>query len=122
MRRGLVLPFPVPQRLTADDLASLGRIAALTGVRIERCVGRHRREAAILAVDGRQLWIERDGPGLLARTACSGQLLARGADVDELLAAVRVARFAASEAVRLSTAPHSAQSHGVRSDLPAVGE
>ena len=92
MRRGVVLPFPPQQHLTPDDHMDLQRFAAaFPGTQIDILIGRNRREIAVLAYAGRQLWIKRAGANLHARDASSGRLLAEAACVGGLLAAVQAA-------------------------------
>jgi hypothetical protein len=92
MRRGVVLPFPPQQHLTPDDHMDLQRFAAaFPGTQIDILIGRDRREIAVLAYAGRQLWIKRAGANLHARDASSGRLLAEAACVGGLLAAVQAA-------------------------------
>lgn len=88
MRRGLVLPFPAPQRLTPDDCQSLQRFAAaFAGARIDIIVGRDRREIAILAFGGRQLWMSRNGGDVRIGNTAGGQHLALGRSMDDILCA-----------------------------------
>ena len=90
MLRGLVLPFPSPQRLTADDYESLQRFAAACpGAQIDVVVGRDRQEIAILALDGRQLWMRRNGSRVHIRNAAGGQHRTDDIAMDDILAAFR---------------------------------
>ena len=92
MRRGLVLPFPSPQRLTPDDCESLRRFAAASpDAQIDILIGRDRREIAVLAFAGRQLWIKRDETCVQARDGSNGQLLGKDTCIGRLLAAIHAA-------------------------------
>lgn len=100
MPRGIVLAFPSPQGLTRDDLEGLQRSAVISwGARIDILSSRKRRTVAILALAGRQLWIERDEATLRAREVTNGRQLAAGADVSRLLAAVQAALLPGGRAV-----------------------
>ncbi|TDH58191.1 hypothetical protein E2C06_33915 [Dankookia rubra] len=90
MRRGLVLPFPSPQRLTPDDCESLQRFAAaFPDAQIDIIIGRDRREIAIVACDKRQLWISRNESRVLVRNAAGGQHLAPEISMDDILTALK---------------------------------
>jgi hypothetical protein len=90
MRRGLVLPFPSPQRLTPDDCASLQRFAAaLPDVQIDIVIGRDRREIAIVACGRRQLWISRNESRVHIQNAAGGQHLAPETSMDDILTALQ---------------------------------
>ena len=100
MPRGVVLAFPSQQGLTRDDLEGLQRSAVISlGARIDILSSRKRRVVAILALAGRQLWIERDEATLRAREVSNGRQLATGADVSRLLAAVQAALLPGGQAV-----------------------
>jgi hypothetical protein len=89
MRRGLVLPFPARQHLTRDDHAGLQRFAvASPDAQIDILIGRDRREIAVLAFAGRQLWITRDETGVQARDGSNGQLLGTDTCIGRLLATI----------------------------------
>ena len=90
MRRGLVLPFPAHQHLTPDDHAVLRRFAAATpDALIDFVIGRGRREIAVIAYAGRQLWIKRDATSIHARDGVSGQLLGQETCIGTLLAVIQ---------------------------------
>ena len=88
MRRGLILPFQSPQRLTVDDYESLQRFAAaFPNVQIDVVVGRDGGEIAILAFNGRQLWMGRNRSGVHIRNAAGAQHLAASTSMEDILAA-----------------------------------
>jgi hypothetical protein len=90
MPRGVLISFP--GRLTQHDREGLRRFAAaLSGTQIDILTRGSRREIAILAIAGRQLWVERDAIGLRARDATNGWLLAEDTTVGGLLTAVQAA-------------------------------
>ena len=90
MPRGVLISFPA--RLTPHDREGLRRFAAaLAGTQIDILTRGSRREIAILALAGRQLWVERDATGLRARDATSGWLLAEDTTIGGLLTAVQAA-------------------------------
>jgi hypothetical protein len=90
MRRGVVLPFPVQQHLTRDDHAALRRFAAAApDAQIDLVIGRDRREIAVIAFAGRQLWIKRDKTSVHARDGLNGQLLGQDTCIGRLLAAIQ---------------------------------
>ena len=92
MRRGLVLPFPARQHLTRDDHAGLQRFAvASPDAQIDILIGRDRREIAVLAFAGRQLWITRDETGVQARDGSNGQLLGTDTCIGRLLTTIHAA-------------------------------
>ena len=92
MRRGLVLPFPAQQPLTRDDHAGLRRFAAASPeAQIDILIGRDRREIAVLAFAGRQLWIKRDETSVQARDGSNSQLLGKDTCIGRLLAAIHAA-------------------------------
>jgi hypothetical protein len=89
MRRGLVLPFPARQHLTRDDHAGLPRFAvASPDAQIDILIGRDRREIAVLAFAGRQLWITRDQTDVQARDGSDGQRLGKDTCIGRLLATI----------------------------------
>ena len=92
MRLGLVLSFPAQQPLTRDDRAGLRRFAAASpDAQIDILIGRDRREIAVLAFAGRQLWIKRDQTCVQARDGSNGQLLGKDTCIGKLLAAIHAA-------------------------------
>ena len=88
MPRGLVLPFPSPQRFTSDDYSGLERFAAaVPDAQIDIVIGRDRREVAILAFGGRQLWLSRNGASIHIRNAAGAQRMVGDTSMDNVLAA-----------------------------------
>ena len=88
MRRGLVLAFPPRRRFTPDDCESLQRFAAaFPEVQIDIVIGRDRREIAIVAFNGRQLWISRNGRDFHIGNAAGGQHHAVGTLMGDILSA-----------------------------------
>ena len=100
MRRGLVLPFPAPQGLTAADLLELRHFAAgLPGAQLEFFASRSRHRGAILLIAGRRLWIGRTGSTLQVRDEMGAAARAEGGTVADLCGAMRSALLPGGTAV-----------------------
>ena len=63
--------------------------AATPDALIDFVIGRGRREIAVIAYAGRQLWIKRDATSIHARDGASGQLLGKETCIGTLLAVIQ---------------------------------